>query len=117
VPCVEEREQRNNAAFAAIVRAQDQNGVFEPNDEEKRPEDQRDNAHDRLRCGPPAGVDRLLQPIERAGANIAVDDAESREHHDGGQLSDVLRRHPIASVKGLGHPKVPSPGNAALEGL
>jgi hypothetical protein len=71
----------------------------------------------------PAGVDGLLQLVERAGANIAVDDAERREHHNGGQPSGVLLRHPIGRLKGLGHPNVPSLNfesmheNGALESL
>ena len=75
---------------------------LKPNDEEKRPEDQRNDAHDRLRCGPPAGFDRLFQPIERAGADIAVDDTKRREHHNGGLLPGTLPRD-FPGLKGISH--------------
>ena len=47
----EEREHRDNAAFAAIVGAQNQNRVFERHDENERPEDHRNGADDRRRGG------------------------------------------------------------------
>ena len=39
----------------------------------------------------PAGLDGLLEPIERAGADIAVDDAECGKRQGGGLLPGVVR--------------------------
>ena len=54
VPGVEQREQCHDAALAVIVGAQDQDGVFERDDEEERPEDQRHDAHHGFGRGRPA---------------------------------------------------------------
>lgn len=43
---VEQRQQRDDAAFAAIVRAQDQKRIFQRDDQQQGPEDQRGNAQD-----------------------------------------------------------------------
>ena len=75
----QQRQQRHDAAFAAVVGAQDQQRVFERNDQDQRPQDQRHHAEDRLRRERPAmggGLGRFLQRIERAGADVAIDDAE-----------------------------------------
>jgi hypothetical protein len=90
MPCVKQREQCHNTAFAVIVGAQYQNGVFERDDQEERPEDQRHDAHHRIRGGRSARLDGLLQPIERAGADIAVDDTECGKHRGGRLFSVVL---------------------------
>jgi hypothetical protein len=107
VPCVEKRKQRHNAALAAIVGAQDQDGIFEPDDQEKRPDDQRDDAHHRFGRWCAAGADGLLQPVERAGADVAVDDTECRQHGNGWQLPGMLQRPPLG-LKDVGHADVPS---------
>ena len=77
-----------------VVGAQDRNGVFERDDQEKRPEDHRHDAHHRIRGGRPTCLDGLLQCIERAGADIAVDDTERGKHRGGGLFSGVLPRQP-----------------------
>ena len=53
VPDVEQRQQRHNAAFAVIVGAHDQDRVFERDDHDQRPQDQRHDAHDRVGVGAP----------------------------------------------------------------
>jgi hypothetical protein len=105
MPCVKQRKQCHNAALAVVVGAQDQNGVFERDDQEKRPEDHRHDAHHRIRGGRPTCLDGLLQRIERAGADIAVDDTERGKHRGGGMFSGVLPGQP-RGLKGVGHPDV-----------
>ena len=55
---LDQREQRQNAAFAGIVGAQDQHDVLQRDDEEQAPEDQRQHAeHVRQdRSAPPAAA-------------------------------------------------------------
>ena len=71
--------QRQDAAFAAVIRPQDKDQIFDGDDEEERPNDERQNAQD-------VGISRwhrvrpvktLSQGIERAGANVPVNDAET----------------------------------------
>src|SRR5258707_9432392 len=94
-----------DAALAVIVGAQDQNCVFERDDQEERPEDQRHDAHHCVGGGRPGRLDGLLQPIERAGADIAVDNTECGKRHGWGLLPDTLPGQP-RGLKGLGHPDI-----------
>ena len=95
---VEKRQQRDDAALAAVVGAHDQDGIFERDDQDQRPEDDGHDAHsgfgrDRSRC-----VGGLLEPIEHAGADVAVDDAERRESGSGGQQRAPRRGSAAAST-------------------
>ena len=76
MPGIEKREKRHDAALAVIVGAHDENGVFQRDDQDQRPEDQRHDARDGLGRQRPAGIGRLLERIKRARADIAVDDAQ-----------------------------------------
>jgi hypothetical protein len=92
----------SKAALTAVVGAHDQNGVFERDDHDQRPEDDRHDAHDGFGREWSGGVCGLLERIERAGADIAVDDAECCESRAGGQLPGFnpgQRRR----LKGSGH--------------
>ena len=75
----EQRQHRHDAALAAIVGAQDQHRVFQRDDEDQRPQDQRDGAghrDGRWRAARARGAHRLLERVERARTDVAVDDAE-----------------------------------------
>ena len=101
-PDIEKRQQRDDAALAAVVGAHDQDGVFERDDHDQRPEDHRHDAHDGFGRDRSGGICGLLEPIERAGADVAVDDAERRESRGGGHLPGFnpgQRRR----LKGSGH--------------
>jgi hypothetical protein len=77
-----QRQQRQRAALAAVVGAQDEHDVFEGDDQRQRPDEQRNDAHD-LELGEPVAPGRpqpLAQRVERAGADVAVDDADRAEH-------------------------------------
>ena len=77
-----QRRQRERAALAVVVGAQQDQHVFERDGDDQRPHDQRQHAEhdvtgDRLVA---AGRDRrLAEGVERAGADIAVDDADAAE--------------------------------------
>ena len=76
---VQQRQQGDDAAFAAVVRTQDQQRVFDRNDQDQRPQDQRHHPEDGVRRdgvavgGGPGG---FFQRVEGAGADIAVHDAK-----------------------------------------
>ena len=102
MPDIEKRQQRDDAALAAVVGAHDQDGVFERDDHDQRPEDHRHDAHDGFGRECSAAVCGLLERIERAGADIAVDDAECCESRGCGQwpgFNPGQRRR----LKGSGH--------------
>ena len=73
--------EREHPALAAVVGAQDQDDVLERDDQDQRPEHEREHAqHGGLAQVQPAGVaERLAQGVERAGADVAVDDADRRQ--------------------------------------
>ncbi len=71
-----ERGQRQDAAFAAVVGAHDDDDVFEGDDDEQRPGDQRQHAQDRFRAHAVDVVETLPDGIERRRADIAVDHAQ-----------------------------------------
>ena len=89
---VEQRQQRDDAAFAAVVRAQDQKRVFDRDDEDQRPQDQRHHAEDgfiRQRSAMGGGLGGFLQGVEGAGADVAVDDTKGAERGCCGELSGM----------------------------
>ena len=89
---VEQRQQRDDAAFAAVVRAQNQKRVFDRDDQDQRPQDQRHHAEDGFICQRPAmggGLGRFLQGVEGTGADVAVDDTEGAECGGCGELSGM----------------------------
>ena len=92
---VEQRQQRDDAAFAAIVRAQDQQRIFDRDDEDQRPQDQRHHAEDGVRRQRPAmggGLGGFLQGVEGAGTDIAVDDTKGAECGCCGEWSGMAGR-------------------------
>ena len=77
--------EREGAALAVVVGPQDEDHVLERHDDDQRPQDQGDHAeHHLAREGgvarmPGCGGEALLEGIERAGADVAVDDADGAE--------------------------------------
>ena len=77
------RHQRQRAAFAAVVRAHDEQHVFDRDDEEQRPQKERDDADDlaRFRAAGLGVGHRRLHRIKGACADVAVDHAGRAEDH------------------------------------
>ena len=76
-----ERGERENAAFPAIIRAQNQDQIFDRNDENERPKDEGKHPED-VGLGGRNGVlavKAFAQGIERARADVAIDDPEAGE--------------------------------------
>ena len=78
---LDERDQRHDPAFAAIVGAHDEHHVLDAHDDRDRPEDQRQHAVDAARIGREAVLlaERLLHGVQRARADVAEDHAERAE--------------------------------------
>ena len=81
---IEKRQQCDDAALAAVVGAHDQDGIFERNDQDQRPEDDGHDAHRGFGRDGSRRICGLFEPIKRAGADIAVDNAERRESGSSG---------------------------------
>ena len=80
----EERHQRENAALAVVVGAHDDGHVLDRRGDDERPDDEREHAERDVRRGRAARpVERGLEGVERARADVAVDDAERAERHRG----------------------------------
>ena len=87
----EQRHQREDAAFAVVVGAHDHRDVFDRRRDDERPHDEREHAErDVGRRRPARPVERRLEGVERARADVAVDDAERAERH-GGETAVGLR--------------------------
>ena len=80
-----QRHQRQHAALAAVVGAHDEQHVLDGDDQDQRPQDQRQQAEHVLRRDGEAVrlAEAFLQRVERAGADVAVDDADCGERQAG----------------------------------
>ena len=96
-PYAQKGEQRDDAALAAIVGAEDEQAVLDRNDDEERPQDEGQNPHHRLsrQDAVACGHGRLPQRVERAGADIA-------EHDSQGAEDDRPRGDSGSAVVGMG---------------
>ncbi len=78
-----QRHQRQRAALAIVVGAQQDHDVFQRHHDDQRPQDQREHAEHGLRVDAAcraAGRDHgFAQRVERAGADVAIDDADAAE--------------------------------------
>ena len=82
----DEREQREDAALAVIVGAHDEDGILDGDDDDQRPEDQRDDAYRCLGRHAAAGTGGLggdIQGVERARADVAEHDAHAGDRGPG----------------------------------
>ena len=78
---VDQGNQRHDAALAVVVDSQDQEHVLQRDDHEQRPDDQRQRAVDakRRRRHRMVAAEDQLDRVERARADVAVDDAQRAE--------------------------------------
>ena len=85
----DKHDERENAAFALVVGAHEKDDVFQPDDQDQGPEQERDNAEDR-KAQVAAGIDHRVQGlahgVKRACADVAKD------HANGGESQFVLGR-------------------------
>ena len=94
----DEREQREDSALAAVVGSHDEDDVLDRDDEAEEPDDQRQDAVDvgrRRRDRMLLRGEALLKRVQRARADVAVDDAERGQREDrealaGGMRLDVM---------------------------
>ena len=78
----DERQQREDAALAVIVGAHDEDRVFDRDDDDQRPEDQRHDAEHGFRRhlpGRTGGFGGDVEGIERARADVAEHHPHARE--------------------------------------
>ena len=82
---LDQREQREDPALAPVIQAHDEDNVLHADDQDERPDDEREHPIHRRDRGPEpvVGGEALLERVEGARADVAVDDAESRERKDG----------------------------------
>ncbi len=78
-----QRHQGQRAALAVVVGTEQDHDVFERHHDDERPQDQREHAEHRRRrrysLRARSRHHRLAERVERAGADIAVDDADAAE--------------------------------------
>ena len=88
-----QRAERQHAALAPVVRAHDQQHVLHRDDQDQRPEDERERAqHGGLALVQPAGLaERLLDRVERARPDVAVDHAQGRQRQAADRAARVAR--------------------------
>ena len=74
----QQRQQRQRAALAIVVGAQQEQHVFQGDDDRQRPDHQRDQADDFQARHAVSGdrAQRFTKRIKRAGADIAIDNAD-----------------------------------------
>ena len=74
----DQRGERENAAFALVVGAQHERDVFQRHDQQQRVDDQRQHAEDVVvrRRHRVRAEETLAHRVQRAGADVAIDDAE-----------------------------------------
>ena len=81
-----QRHQRQNAALAAIVRPHQEHDIFGRHRENKRVEQQRNRADHRFfrqNVGLGGVRQQFAQRVKRAGADVAIDDADRADDHRG----------------------------------
>jgi len=100
---IEKSQKCYDATLAAIVGTQDEDGVFDGDYHDQRPEDQRHDPRDGLGRQRSAGVGRLLECIKRARTDIAVDDTQRGE---GRRERDARSAIPgcVRRLNDVGHP-------------
>ena len=109
---VKEAVEREDAAFALVLRADDQQRVLDGDNQRDRPDRQRDRAEHGARRRRDLGGngEDLVDGVERRGADVAIDDAERPDRQSGepaarpmcGALFAARRRARGGGVAGRG---------------
>src|SRR5450631_1493089 len=77
-----QRRQRQRAALSVVVGAQLQQDIFQRYSYDQRPDNQREHAEHDIACNArlvTGGHYRLAEGVKRAGADVAIDDANAAE--------------------------------------
>lgn len=76
-----QRDEGQNSALTAVVRAHDEDDVLDRDDADEGPQNQRQNAVDVRLVGeqPVVRVEALAEGVKGTGPDVAVDDAEREE--------------------------------------
>jgi hypothetical protein len=96
-PWIEQREQRQDPALAVVVRPHDQQQVLERNDQDQRPEDQREHPEHVVRRRFKSRQ-RLAERIERTRPDVTVDDAKRSESQCSLSLAALGPVRPVVRV-------------------
>jgi hypothetical protein len=114
MPDIEKRQERHDATLPVIVGPHEQDGVFERHDHDHGPEDQRRDTEDCVGRQCSTRLGGLLEGVERARSDIAIDDAERRESSGGGQRPGVTPQQ-RSLWYGTLHPSLLRRGCASLQ--
>ena len=87
-PDAEQREECDDAAFAAVVGLQDEDAVLDRDDDDEGPEDQGEDAQNGRggQATVACGVRGFLERVKRAGSDIAKHDAQGTEDSRSGEV-------------------------------
>jgi hypothetical protein len=115
-----QRHQGQRAALAVVVRAKQDQHIFQRHHDNQRPQDQRDHPKDCLRfddAGGPAGRNHgFPQRVERAGADIAIDDADAADQEGFEARGGMRFAMPIGRRRfGGGSYNITGHGNGSLK--
>ena len=77
-PLQDQRDEREDASFAAVVGTHDEHEILDAHDGDQRPEDQRENSVDvrLVSLESVLWLEALAYCVQRTGADVAVDDAQ-----------------------------------------
>jgi hypothetical protein len=77
----DQRQQRQLSAFSAIVRPQNEDDVLDADDDDQRPDDEREYAVDIRRVGsqPVLQLEAFPKRVEWARADVAVNDTNGEQ--------------------------------------
>jgi hypothetical protein len=100
-----ERHERQGAAFALVVRAQDVEQVLDRDDQHQRPDHQRQHAVDVVRGRRHAvrRVEALAERVKRARPDVAVDDTQRTEGERREVRMIVTMGSVVVMALGFGH--------------
>jgi hypothetical protein len=71
-------KEREDAAFAGVIRAKNEDQILDADDEDESPDDKRKNSVDVLWCRGKAilRLETLAESVKRTRPDVAVDDTE-----------------------------------------
>ena len=101
--CLDDQcEQRVDAALTTVVGLEDETDVLDRDDQDQRPNDQGQQAKDIVRRRGDAihALERVLDRIQRAGPDVAVNDAQGRKGKNGELLASWVGGRVMSCCRG-----------------